>query len=71
MKSNKKEDKKQYRRLYSKLDGMLFEEDDMIIEENKDHKQVNMTDAFKKLLGIKSTKKKKNDYIQAKREKEV
>nr|WP_129730093.1 hypothetical protein [Parabacteroides goldsteinii] len=59
MKSNKKEDKKQDKRLYARFDNMsLLKEDDMIIEENKDHKQVNMTDAFKKLLGIKSTKKK-------------
>ena len=64
MKSNKKEDKKennkQNRMQYSPMDmaGLFEEDNDMVIQENEDYKKVNMTSAIRKLMGIKSTKKK-------------
>lgn len=60
MKSNKEKKKTPIQGQFSKRH--FISEDDMIIQENKNYKEVNMTTALKKLLGFKPAKKKKNDY---------
>lgn len=57
MKSDKGKEKKPIKAHLSK-GYFIPDEDDMIIQENENYKEVNMTSSLKKLLGFKSTKKK-------------